>query len=173
MKNISIILLIFLAYSGCSPGRSNYSKLEKYYEKSTVLHKNIFDSLVVFCKTNHTDVILRKSVHNSIRFNIHIKDAYVPVDYDSLFARYDHDSLRTLKYAIPWNVIKGFKETIYSAISADSIQTFFGDEWRVKLHPGTQGDAQYGVLISADTSISPRCDKRLSPNVCLTIRGIH
>ena len=137
------------------------------------------DSLMAFCKANETDVILKKGriiPDNSqfgylrISFSIHFKDeaTFYPIEYDSALNRHDPYPEKTLGFRIPINIIKNYSETIYWAISADSTQTFFADEWDVKFQLGTQGDVQYGILISADTNISNRCAKRLSANICLT-----
>jgi hypothetical protein len=174
----SIFLLLFAGLvatilASCEK-KIQYSKLEKYYKKNTAIHKSIFDSLIAFCKSYQTDVMLKKAPNNKIQFHILFenKATYIPVTYDSLFTRHDDYSL-TLEYAIPLNIIKGFGKTIYWAASADSTGIFFSDKWRVKNQLGTQGDAQYGVFMSVDPISSDRCDKRLSDNVCLTISAIH
>ena len=163
--------LLFIGTS-CNSDPSEYSKLERYYTRNIALHNSLFDSLSHFCKINQTDVILRKSNfrESAIAFRIHfyVENAFVPVFYDTAFIRRDPYPDKTLKYAIPFNIIKGFSESRYSAVSADSNQTFFGDRWDVNLLPGTQSDSQYGILISSDTKMLNSCVKKLSPTACLT-----
>jgi hypothetical protein len=163
--------LIFISPS-CNSDKYEYSNLEEYYKKNVVLHSSISDSLNAFCKANHTDVTLKQSRYNdtslSFQISFDLESRAYPVYYDSLLIRHDPYPEKTLKYKIPLNVIKSFKESIYWGVSADSTKTFFADEWYVKFQLGTQGDSQYGILISSDTSILANCDKRLSPNVCLT-----
>lgn len=164
-------ILIFI-FPSCNSDKYEYSKLEEYYKKNVVLHSSISDSLNAFCKANHTDVTLKQSRYNdtslSFQISFDLESRAYPVYYDSLLIRHDPYPEKTLKYKIPLNVIKSFKESIYWGVSADSTKTFFADEWYVKFQLGTQGDSQYGILISTDTSIFGKCDKRISPNVCLT-----
>jgi hypothetical protein len=171
-----LFFLFPLLVVNCNSENSEYSKLENYYNKNALLHINVSDSLIAFCKANHTEVILRKSQFKSsmISFQIlfYFERTFYSVDYDSVLNRHDPDPQKTSKYNVPFNIIKGFNESIYSAATADSIQVFFGDKWDVKFQLGTQGDSQYGILITSDTSISNKCEKRLSANVCLTERTI-
>jgi hypothetical protein len=156
----------------CNLEKSEFSKLEKYYTKNTQLHSEIFDSLITFCKLNHTDVVLRKSNYkeSAIAFRIHFisESELTPVFFDSALKRHDPYPGKTMKYIIPLATIKKFSESIYNAISADSTQTFFGGAWDVKFQLGTQGDSQYGILLSTEQTITNKCLKRLSSNACLT-----
>jgi hypothetical protein len=164
-------ILIFI-FSSCNSDKYEYFKLEDYYKKNIELHSSISDSLIAFCKLNHTDVTLKQSRYNDtslsfqINFDLESKSCYIL--YDSLLNRHDPYPEKSLRYNIPINVIKSFSQSIYWGVASDSTRTFFADEWYVKFQLGTQGDSQYGILISTDTSISSKCDKRLSPNVCLT-----
>jgi alpha-L-arabinofuranosidase len=165
------VLLLFVNFS-CNSDKSEYSKLEKYYRNDTVLHVEIFDSLIAFCKSNRTHLILRKSnfKESAISFHIYFTSGniYYPVYYDSALNRHDSYPEKTLKYAIPFSVIQKFFRSIYNDISADSTQAFFADKWNVKLQLGTQGDSQFGILLSSDTTISKNCVIRLSPHACVT-----
>jgi len=172
-----ILLSLLLLTTNCNSSKSEYSKLENYYNKNEVLHTNLSDSLIAFCKTNKTEVKLRKShiEQSMITFNILFgrESTFYAIYYDSALQRHDANPQKTSKYRIPIDIIKGFNETIYIAIGADSSQTFFADKWDVKFQLGTQGDSQYGILISSDTGISTKCEKRLSANVCLTRSAVH
>lgn len=167
LLSISLLVVIY----GCA-GKRQYSKLKNYYEENTSLHTETADSLMAFCQTNHTDVMLRKSDLNesAISFHIHFarESAYYPVFYDLALNRHDLYPEKTAGFSIPSTIIKNFSQSIYKAASADSSLVFFGDEWHVKFQLGTQGDAQYGILVSADTAIARKCAIRLSPNACVT-----
>lgn len=166
-----LCFLLAVNYS-CNGERSEYVKLEKYYKENTVLHKNTSDSLIAFCQSNHTDVALRKSHYkeSAISFQVRFpqENTLYPVFYDSALNRHDPYPEKTLKFSIPFSIIKNFHQSIYNGVSADSTQTFFGDKWDIKFRPGTQGDSQYGILLSPDTMIAKKCIIRLSANACIS-----
>jgi hypothetical protein len=166
----------FFITTSCTSDKSAYARLENYYQSNALLHKSMSDSLIAFCNGNYTEVILRKShfKESAISFQIKfgVESTFYPVVFDSALKRHDPYPEKTLKYNIPFNIIENFNKSIYSAVLANQTQTFFGDRWHEKFQLGTQGDSQYGILITSGPGISNDlsydCEKSLAPNVCLT-----
>lgn len=155
---------------------SEYKQLEKYFYANSVLHNELSDSLINFCKRNQTEVILRKSNYGETVISFQIlfgsESTFYPVYFDSTFQRYDDNPSKTLSFHIPPQTIHVFNRIAYTSISSDSTQTFFGGASHVKMQLGTQGDVQYGILVAADTNVHKQCVERLAANVCLTERTI-
>jgi len=170
IKSLIIVSLFFVFSTSCNHHESKAPNLEKYYTENPALHKELFDSLIAFCKTHHKDVLLKKSNLKETAFAFHIPfeaNNYSPVFYDSSFERHDPDPRKTGGIPIPLNVIKKFSESIYTGIAADSTQVFFAEKWNVNKRLNTPGDSRVGIMVSADTGISANCEKRIAPNACL------
>jgi hypothetical protein len=174
MSNTSGITALFFLFFTiciiCNHHEAKVSNLEKYYKDNPALHAELFDSLIAFCKTHHKDVLLKKSnlKETAIAFHIPFEtNNYSPVFYDSAFVRHDPDPRKTGSISIPINVIKKFAESIYTGIAADSAQVFFAEKWNVNKRLNTPGDLRVGIMVSADTSISANCERRIAPNACL------
>ena len=163
---IAFYLVALTTILSCNSGRREFARIKKYYQANAALHQAISDSLIAFCKSNRTRVWLKKpgSKEPGVIFSIPYEfDATVySVFYDSAFNRHDDNPERTSMYTIPISVIKNFNEIKYDAAAADSDYTFFAGKWDGRFQLGTQGNRQFGILVSSDTSISKRCEKRLS-----------
>jgi hypothetical protein len=167
-KTISLILLIILLF-GCN---SEYKNLEKYYKTNPALHKEISDSLVAFCKKYKTHVTLQRAIDGRRSFSFSIYNDSDNTNYriifDSLFTRNDPYPNQTQHFQIPIKIMNLFKQITYTRIRSDSSNTFFGGPWHVKFQLGTQGDVQYGILISNEMNSCEGCYKKLASNTWLT-----
>ena len=167
-KTISLIFLIIII--GCN---SEYKNLEKYYTSNPALHKEISDSLIAFCKKYKTHVTLQQRAIDGRRtfyFSVYVdsSNTIYSIIFDSLLTRNDPSPNQTKHFEIPIKIMNSFKQITYTRIRSDSSNTFFGVPWHVKFQLGTQGDAQYGILISNEINSCEGCYKKLAPNTWLT-----
>lgn len=151
---------------------SEYERLENYFRNNIVQHKELSDSLIAFCKRNHTEVIIRKSNYNETAISFQIlfqsEGRFYPIYFDSAFKRHDTNPEKTLEFDLSIRTIERIGKMTYNSFSSDSTQTFFGSARHVKMQLGTQGDSQYGILMSVDTSMHKWCFRMLTENACLT-----
>ena len=166
-KTISLIFLIIII--GCN---SEYKNLEKYYKSNPALHKEISDSLVAFCKKYKTHVTLQRAIDGRkiFSFSVYVDSSNTnySIIFDSLLTRNDPSPNQTQQFEIPIKIMNSFKQITYTRIRSDSSNTFFGGPWHVKFQLGTQGDAQYGILISNEMNSCEGCHKKLASNTWLT-----
>lgn len=148
------IIFILLCNTICFCSCTSYSnKLETYYNSNSKLHTEIADSLVNFCKRNHTNIYLKKysPAGAFVHFNIYFKDisAYVPIEFDSALNRHDPQPGLTSKFDIPLNAIDNFNKSIYSSVMSDTGQTFFA--YRQDNSSIFARDVSYiGIMITSD-----------------------
>jgi hypothetical protein len=166
-KTISLIFLIIII--GCN---SEYKNLEKYYKANPALHQEISDSLMAFCKKYNTHVTLQRAIDGRriFSFSVYIDSTNTShsIIFDSLLKRSDFNPNQTQHFEIPIKIMNSFKQMTYTRIWSDSVDTFFGGPWHVKFQLGTQGDAQYGILISNEMNSCEGCYKKIASNTWLT-----
>jgi len=166
-KKYLLIFLIILI--GCN---SEYKNLEKYYKTNPALHKEISDSLMAFCNKYKTHVTLKRAIDGPeiFYFSVYVDSSNTnySIIFDSLLTRNDPSPNQTKHFEIPINIMNSFKKITYTRIQSDTSNTFFGGPWHVKFQLGTQGDAQYGILISNEINSCEGCYKKLAPNTWLT-----
>lgn len=170
-----IICFFLLILMSC---RSDKAKLTTYYLNNKLLHQEISDSLMSFCKKYKTEVKLAKSnlQEHEIRFDILFQDSaeFIPVYFDSVFTRHEYRSDRTEEFEIPKIIIEKFKAITYRTIGADSNLTFFAYKWdKPKYLIGTSPDSQIGVLILQDTTGISKRRNPISSNACIAHYSVY
>lgn len=145
---------------------SKYQSLEKYYENNIVLHRQICDSLIEFCKQNNSKVTIRKTpVNDGIMVNYWINENSEgnAISFDSILKRKDYNPIKTSTVYFPELPIKRFNESFYQTISADNSNVFLGYK-SIAFQ-----ESELGILIYKDESkIEPNnIIKRLSNEACI------
>jgi hypothetical protein len=162
------VILIF-SLSAC---KSTEEKLESYYRSNPALHQEMADGLMALSMTSGTKVSMKRYPYPDkvIVFMIYYTptNTYYPIEYDSAFNRHDPFPERTSKLVIPVSLIKAFRNSLYIGARADDAEVFFAYKWNTKIQLGTQGDSQFGIMISRSLGVRNYAIKQLASNVYIT-----
>lgn len=162
MKKV-ITILSFMGLFACN---SKYSRLADYYKDNHILHRQMGDSLLEFCKRMNCRVIMRKSAYENevfFRYWVMNDSEGKVIVYDSLLMRKDPYPEQTLKVVIPPELVVNFKKSIYPSLKADNSEVFFGYKYYAN------GNSQYGILVIKEKeSIKQDYIILLDSSACIT-----
>ena len=162
-----LINLITISIFSCN---STNSVLKRYYNDNVGLHHVLADSLNNYVNKHQTRVTMRKGLDgkNEFFFGVYFKEGNIMrfIEFDNLLNRLDSASEYTSQIEVPIEIIKLFKESMYTSLIADSTEVFFG------YTDSFDGNSKYGIVIDRDSmDNSKRHILKLAKNVYIT-KGI-
>ncbi|MEO8404602.1 MAG: hypothetical protein ABI480_08410 [Chitinophagaceae bacterium] len=177
-RNIYLLfgLITVIAVYSLVTCNTDKEKLSSYYKSNTDLHKEIADSLNRFIKTYGQDITIKRSTSSGkiITVRVYFRDinTWLPIEYDSAFARKDLQPDRTSSLYVPLTLLKNFNKSIYWAVSSNDSLTFFAFKWETKFGIGTRGDSQIGIMIHKKPIADSLTNGQLAPGVYITSSSI-